>query len=241
MVGQLMENGKWIEMQTIKERYDLTTMQYNTLISAIPTKWKEMSVNCIQSPVSIYESFIKHPRMSNYYYRTMMTQMDLMYNTSVRWEFRLKENLEYEEFIKKLRNIKTITNNPKLRSFQYRLLNFAIITNIQLQKWKIKPLCGLESESIEHLFFYCQYASALILEVKKMVTEYHKEEITLDINVTSVLFNEIRKKPAHLANFILLVAKHLIYSCKCLGKTPKKFELMKRWKLFVDMNFMRQR
>ena len=241
-VGQLIENGKWIEIQIIKERYDLTTMQYNTLISAIPTKWKEMSVNCAQNPVSTYQSFIKHPRMSNYYYRTMITQTDLMYNTFVRWEFRLKENLEYEEFIKKLRNIKTITNNPKLRSFQYRLLNFAIITNIQLQKWKIKPsnvctLCGLESESIEHLFFYCQYASVLLSEVKKMVAEYHKEETTLDINVTTVLFNEIHKKPAHLANFILLVAKYLIYSCKCLGKTPKKFELIEKVETFRRYEF----
>ena len=54
-----------------------------------------------------------------------------------------------------------------------------------------------------------------------MVNNYQvlKEE-EIEITIESVLFNKIHVQPNHLTNFILLVCKNLIYSCKCRKVTP---------------------
>ena len=54
----------------------------------------------------------------------------------------LQTELSYADFLKLFRNIKIITNYVKLRSFQYRMLCNAIVTNKLLYKWKI-----IESEN----------------------------------------------------------------------------------------------
>ena len=54
-----------------------------------------------------------------------------------------------------------LTLSTKLRSFQYRLINFAIVTNVQLCKWKVKDspkctFCNDKEETYLHLFAQCQ-------------------------------------------------------------------------------------
>ena len=72
----------------------------------------------------------------------------------------IRENVSTEELIKFTKNINAITICVKLRSFQYRLILPALITNIQLKIYGIKEndLCsfrGVNRETIVHILFEC--------------------------------------------------------------------------------------
>ena len=62
----------------------------------------------------------------------------------------------------------------KFRSFQYRVLQRALVTNIELKKWQIKESdlctnCGEFRETISHLLVECEYSKELWDKVKELV------------------------------------------------------------------------
>ena len=111
-------------------------------------------------------------------------------------------------------------NNSKLRSFQFRLLNFAITLNTSLYRWNIIDnnrcyMCMLEEETTEHFFYFCETTQKLLHSIVDIVEDYHKERLTLDINLKNVILNRVHEKPGHLANTILLSLKSYLYSSRC--------------------------
>ena len=81
------------------------------------------------------------------------------------WEndlYERREALSWNEFQTFFRNIYKVTNNNKLRSFQYRLLNRAIVVNAHLYRWGILDtnlctFCNLEKETVMHIMYECTY------------------------------------------------------------------------------------
>ena len=120
------------------------------------------------------------------------------------------------------KNIYKITNVPKLRSFQYRLLHCAIVTNVHLFKWKIKntPLCSFcheEDENISHLFYNCPEVMKIWKEVPNICSLFTDHPIS--VTIKNVMLNSIASKPSNVANFLCLTTKQYIYKHKCLGRT----------------------
>ena len=68
-----------------------------------------------------------------------------------------------------------ITNILKYRSFQYRLLQRSLMTNlVHLFKWKIVEsekcsFCKEEKETILHMLFACKYTEQLWIEVQEEI------------------------------------------------------------------------
>ena len=149
-----------------------------------------------------------------------------MYNTFLMWKVHINTELTYDEFIKLFRNVRKISNNSKLRSFQYRMLCMAIITNIKLKKWRIVQedcctLCESSTETIEHLFFECSYAQKLLKQVLEIVQSYKNEICNYNpLTIENVLFNTVHDKAGHLVNFVTLQLKSYLYTSRCIKKKP---------------------
>ena len=113
-------------------------------------------------------------------------------------------------------------NVPKYRSFQYRLLNSAIVTNVQLKRWKIKQLenCTFgcqEKETYLHLFIFCTYVRKLWLELESFMDQEFGPK-PINFSVETVMSNKLIEDPKNIKNFICLLCKQYIYRQRCFDK-----------------------
>ena len=119
------------------------------------------------------------------------------------------------DFGKLHKDIYKITNVSKYRSFQYRLLQRGIVTNIQLKRWKKREndqctFCAKQTEGVIHLFWECEIVKELWKELCTFVEKEYKIN-NLRMNVINVIFNDIAEGKRHIANFICLITKQYIY------------------------------
>ena len=116
-----------------------------------------------------------------------------------------------------------VTNVPKFRNFQYRLLQRAIITNTNLFKWGLVPsnlcsFCQLEEENIVHLLFQCQEVQYIWNKFQNYLQQrYNIQNISLGIQERFA--NRIINNPNHFANFMCLIVKQYIYRTRCLKES----------------------
>ena len=109
-------------------------------------------------------------------------------------------------------DIYSITNVPKYRSFQYRLLQRGIITNIHLHKWQMRDnnscsFCQETAETYSHLFYEC----SKIKPIWTFMVEYVQERfgiVIMDLSVQDVLMNRFHMSKTNVCNLIGLVIKY---------------------------------
>ena len=223
-VRQLFSDGKVIDIEKAKQ-FKLTVMELNSLVSAIPKEWrtKECLNNSHHNAGEIfYEKSCNKNNIASFAYRKLIKSVSLVQRIE-KWEAELNCNIEYDLFMTAFRKIYTITNIPKYRSFQYRLLHRAILTNKNLYKWNVVSselctFCNLEAESYIHLFVYCKYVEKLWLEVESLMHRISGHPI--HFNLKTVILNTF-VEGNHINNFIGLVCKQYIYRKRCYKELPK--------------------
>ena len=115
-----------------------------------------------------------------------------------------------------------LTNVPKYRSFQYRLLQRALVTNIELKKWGIVQdnrcsFCYKQPETILHIIYQCEEVRKVWNSFLQYVKEkYPSQQIFISEN--NVILNTMVKKRKHVINLMCLITKQYIYRQRCLGK-----------------------
>ena len=108
-----------------------------------------------------------------------------------------------------------LTNVPKLRSFQYRLSQRALVTNVNLYKWKISPtelcsFCCKKEETVIHLLVECEIVRQLWEQVSEYIRDtYHPT--SLSITTYGIIFNRIVPGKSSIINFLCLITKQYIY------------------------------
>ena len=153
-----------------------------------------------------------------------------------KWEERIGMEIGLDHFVSQFKSVYVVTNIAKLRSFQFRLLQNAIITNLHLYKWGIKDhpnysFCGEEFETYNHMFIFCAHTKELWLAMESFMRTISKDKIHFAMD--TVYWNRLIKSPAgHIKNFICLVMKHYIYWQRCLKKALNVFELIRIIKHF---------
>ena len=128
------------------------------------------------------------------------------------------------QFGKMHKKIFAISNIPKFRSFQYRLLQRSLVTNKLLTKWSVinDPSCSFchtHDESVKHLLYDC----SCVQEVWNSFAKYVLEQFSIHVNISwkNVVCNKVSSRN-HVANFLCLICKQVIYKHKCL-KMPIHF------------------
>ena len=112
--------------------------------------------------------------------------------------------------------------SPKLRDFQYRVLNRIINTNSLLQKKKIKTsdlcdFCGQEPETISHLFCSCGPVKQFWEDVKKYIKS--KTSIDYIFEIQDIIIGNCNFP--HIINFVVLYGKYFIFCCKLGNQLPQ--------------------
>ena len=229
-VHQLFENMEVKKYAQVLEQYKIDQLRYNSLISAIPTEWKSFFQ---QTPKELFLPLAPHTfdsviakdnfNLSRKVYAYMAEDAMLLHNKFIKWRNDLGPEFDKTlyEFGQMHSDIYKFTNVPKYRSFQYRLMQRGLITNIQLQKWNIKQtnlctFCNQEPETLTHLFHLCPKVMDLWGKIAEYIQNRYQMEVDLT-NTTKIIFNAINGKKNHIVNFIALLTKQFIYRQRCLG------------------------
>ena len=189
-VYQLFDKGNFKAQEQLYQEFGVSMLRHNSLKLAIPGKWKAFFM---ETQVSEYLPLPPHnldrcigggmPHLASRIYRYFTGDITMIHYKYVKWEKDLREEIcgDIWEFGKLHKNIFKVTNVPKLRSFQYRLIQRGIVTNVQLCEWRIIPsnlctFCHQEVETMLHYSFYVQKYSWFGLPFRGIVRQDSKLE-----------------------------------------------------------------
>ena len=120
---------------------------------------------------------------------------------------------------KHIEKTKKLFQSTKHLAFQYRLINLALVTNIDMFRWGMKSsnrctFCDQEKEIVLHMFAKCKHVIAKIwTPLKKWL--YHFCFIELEICEFEIIFNEYIDSFPNLVNTLILITKQYIYAARC--------------------------
>ena len=217
-VSQLKIDGEYKSANVISREFNIPIMTANAILSSVRNV-KNGFIKHGENLLDITEK-LKKPA-SVFYKKCNTTNHDSLWALYIKWQSTMHTDLDFNGFIKLFRNIKKCTNHAKLRSFQIRLLNNAIITKKELKKWNIVSndnchFCNSAQETVIHLFYECPNAKYCL----KKVVEYTNKRTGMEnfadrISAENVIFNNFTGDNSQLINFLLLVMKQFIYAQKC--------------------------
>jgi len=117
------------------------------------------------------------------------------------------------------------TNSSRLIEFQFKLLHRRIPTNSFLQKIGLKEsgkcsFCGVELETLTHLFWDCDETQCFWSKVVAWLKECKVVQESYILEITTAL--GLRPDTSNLKlqiNYCLLQARFFVWCCKVKGKT----------------------
>ena len=229
-VSQLFRGSDFISCEEAQIKFNLDVHRYNILKCAIPKKLKEVArKEEVVFKDNQFAKLMHAEKASRKVYATLAARpTHILDKYEERWckEFAV----DAFDLTGALKRINKVTFIMKLRSFQFRLLLFGIITNIQLFHWKMKDsnlctFCESKKETYEHLFWSCEKVAPLWAEVMKLLGGMPSEDIEIDYK--SVMCNTAHKNAKNTANMLILATKQYIYRQRCLKLTLCRFELVR--------------
>ena len=226
-VSDLIEENEVIKAESAKSRYGLSTMQFNSLMSAVGPRRLQW---CIMNPDSVFvdtkfSTIMNQEHVSQYAYRCLSPAPDQLQKIEEKW---CVDFLEEVDLKKLLVDINRTQETAKLKSFQYRLLMRSVITNIQLCNWriidtKLCTFCESYNETIRHLLYECECVKEVIKCAQDVCERITGEQPML--NYKNYICNSV-SKGIKASNTILLVTKQYIYRQRCKKIKPSSRELV---------------
>ena len=168
-IFQLYPRGEEITERVAKEQYELNFLERLMLLQSILTQWRNQGYAPLVRSSTQYEKLKEKRNLAGHAY-AKLRENRYPDQPFLQWAEDLSLEPEYDDYIQAFKNIYVASNIPKYRSFQYRLLHRAVVTNVQLCRWKIKStnmctFCAEDQETLLHLFINCK-------EVKKTVGQH---------------------------------------------------------------------
>ncbi len=161
--------GEFLTFDAFVTKYGktITFVEYHGILSAIPQSMKQvLQQNYQDNNLSVhnYDVFAMKNWDTRFFYTKSIENKHIIPTLAEKWQDLLQTVIDDEIICKVLQNIKLITLTTKLRSFLYRLVHFAILTNTKLSEWKVVnselcTFCNTEPETYIHLFWESQWRS----------------------------------------------------------------------------------
>ena len=234
------DEGNIVEWNTVCMNYNIANntcnwLWYTGLCSAIPTMWKIIlkdtnSDGMIGSRNVKLTELLTSKKTGRLLYTWLNRKIpsNKIVQYAQNWFEKLHMNGGYDNFLQLLHRNYAITNNIKLRNFQYRLFIGKIFTNDTLHKWGIVDselcnLCGQHKQDNIHLSCKCETTKELWLKVCEICK-------LRSITDEEIMNNSIEAKIDHIYNFTALLCKQYIFRCKCLDEKPNSMEFFRKLK-----------
>ena len=192
------------------------------IIAALPKKWKQLiakNQNCeagfIDTDDNEYSNIMSEGKLTKYYYNKLNSSSTRIEALAAKWSAYLKMQIDNELMVTMINEIYQVTNFPKYRSFQYRLVSGVLVFNKHLKCWKIKEsdICSNCSACIEdtlHFFAECKFVKKLWIELAQYVLQQY--DCRAQINPFNIIFNHIDNKKNSVVNLICLMTKAQLYT-----------------------------
>ena len=153
------------EAEVARQEYGLSVMQWNSLISAIPNTLKEVSVNQPHFSDPKFYEYMDTEKATKFIYRELSPRShQQIKKIEEKWEVKLGTEVSVSE---QVTHIKMATVMAKYRSFQYRLVMMAVVTNVQLKRWGLteSEMCSFCHEAPEtYIHLFCECSCLKVLE-----------------------------------------------------------------------------
>ena len=194
---------------------------YRSLKEAIPKKWVHIIKQLTPQEIPIPRIRWECANFSKSIYKKLNWDDQALHASAKNWVNVEGFSMETHEL--SFKNLYKVTNIVKLRNFQYRLLHNKVFCNNVLYHWKKVDsqqcdFCTHPKQNVSHLLFSCPSVRTIWEELS-----HYFETLKIDnceISWHNVLYNLVYPKTQHLVNFIVLLAKFVIFRCKCNGTRP---------------------
>ena len=202
-------------------------MDYNTLVSAM-SKFVKCYIPS-QDHTTLYDQLVTKSNLASYIYDYLIRRDSDFTREKEKWDKVIGTENNVDDIQNAFSTIYCVTNSIKLRSFQYRLMQNALILNTHLYRWgMIKDnmcnFCGDHKESVVHLFVECDVSKDIWSGVHTSFESM--PNVVTNNSAKDILWNRIHPNAMHCANTICLIVKQYLYRKRCLKQMPNVIEVV---------------
>ena len=228
MIQHLFDaQGSLLSFDEIKQKTKINNfIQYFALISKISVMWKKKIKTFFESGndflVALDKTSLLCVRAKNkFIYKDLIRTKIIKPNGKLEtWSRQLECAIGANEWTNSFASARFCTKDTKLISFNFRFLHRNITTNQFLKKINLSDndkctFCNKEIEEIEHLFYDCLVTENFWKLLVEWIQTYDPNfRITRkDVFLGNNNFDD-------LINFLILLAKYVIYRSRCASKNP---------------------
>ena len=211
--------------ELIEKNIKLNYLEQLSLKAAIPKEWLR-SLNVVKydnRQKTIRQKLEGAVKISQFAYFHLLDNTQKRYDHFRNsWEVKLNQEISNHTWETAIERTYRLTQCTKLRSFQYRLLNNALITNVNLQHWRMRSnsdctFCKDQAETVLHLLVECSTVRTVIWEpFKKWLNYFCYIDLMLESHI--LILNDYKDSFPDMVNTIILITKQYIYAARCLNE-----------------------
>ena len=238
------ENGKLTTFQNIKTLMNITQMEYNSLITSIPKKWRTVlkekvpTINIQELKTPIDPQIVINRKFksiltikNNEIYRALINNYTQSPTSITKWieSYPFLEIVDWKEIYQLPYRI---LREPYLQSFQYKIINRILNCREKLLKWKLTTddkcaYCGL-IDNIEHHLFFCSESKKIWKALKNWMI--NNLEYSYNFTICEILFGiccvNNNGPDTEILNYLIYISKWYINKNKSLNKPLYFIELL---------------
>ena len=207
-------------------------MVWRSIIEALPKQWKvEIRKIGITENLGL-KNQEEFTTISGYLVHKNKITSKLIYSDIIKEKFqnptsqkhisrKLNINIQDIEWTSVYKRVYKYTNNPRLREFQFKILNNYLYLNKDLHRFNIVEsslctFCKSVTESLEHFFVECKYSKLFFQDINSWLDDSH---IKLPIlNLENVILGIAENV---MQGFLFLLYKYVLYNMRLRNKHPK--------------------
>lgn len=218
----------------IKQNKAVTLFQYNALINAIPTRWKELIrngfVKAVHETALANDFFVRKLNQKLKEIRNIIKKMEnnddkIQPHASTIWQMKCNYNITKKTWLV----ARLSTKETRLRELHWKIMHNIYPTNILLQKMKVTDTnkcdyCWNKIDYMEHFFYECDFVYEFWCCLENTI--YRKINQKVKISKNTVLFglenDDFPLDQWKYVNLVILIGKLTISIFK---KTKSKMPL----------------
>jgi hypothetical protein len=244
-IGNLIdENGDIQTKENLTHKFGLNCqqLQYQSIVTAIPTQWKSLikqnkgavcfDTTAIECAIKIKQTYANISEINTRdIYWHLLENKSKRPTSEVKWNEKLPFLIDENMWTIIYTNDQHVTCDTYVRNLQYKITHRILACNKNLQIWKIKQSneCDYckEADTIEHFLVECTNTYTMWQHIFNWWAS--NMEAWFQVNTYEIIFgvpNEFNEPIVNQINFIILSGKYYIYRNKKKNKPLHLYEFL---------------